>query len=124
MLWLIGVYMYVYTDMEYISWACSWLSNFLLQLAKTYGSVFKVYFGAKKIIVLAGYKTVKEALVNYADEFGQREINNTFKFAEDHGKKCFHYIYIMFGSITIKAICHFVFELKLQSLYISHVYNI
>ncbi|KAK3552276.1 hypothetical protein QTP86_007494 [Hemibagrus guttatus] len=55
------------------------------KLAKTYGSVFKVYFGTKKVIVLAGYKTVKQALVNYAEEFGEREINHTFKFADEHG---------------------------------------
>ncbi|XP_027131669.1 cytochrome P450 2K1-like, partial [Larimichthys crocea] len=31
-----------------------------------------IYLGPKKVVVLAGYKTVKEALVNYADEFGDR----------------------------------------------------
>ncbi|XP_036446004.1 cytochrome P450 2K1-like [Colossoma macropomum] len=58
----------------------------LCELAKTYGSVFKVYFGPKKVVVLAGYKTVKQALVNYAEEFGEREIARTFKnFSEEHG---------------------------------------
>ncbi|XP_040920996.1 cytochrome P450 2K1-like isoform X1 [Toxotes jaculatrix] len=47
--------------------------NTLLDLSKKYGSVFTVYFGHKKVVVLAGYKTVKEALVNYADAFGERE---------------------------------------------------
>ncbi|XP_044025011.1 cytochrome P450 2K1-like isoform X3 [Siniperca chuatsi] len=47
--------------------------NTLLELSKKYGSVFTVYFGPKKVVVLAGYKTVKEALVNYADEFGDRD---------------------------------------------------
>ncbi|XP_040920999.1 cytochrome P450 2K1-like [Toxotes jaculatrix] len=47
--------------------------NTLLKLSKKYGSVFTVYFGPKKVVVLAGYKTVKEALVNYADEFGERD---------------------------------------------------
>uniref|UniRef100_A0A673CGV3 Uncharacterized protein n=1 Tax=Sphaeramia orbicularis TaxID=375764 RepID=A0A673CGV3_9TELE len=42
-------------------------------LQKKYGSVFTIYMGPKKMVVLAGYKTVKEALVNYADEFGERE---------------------------------------------------
>ncbi|KAJ3584522.1 hypothetical protein NHX12_015017 [Muraenolepis orangiensis] len=37
-----------------------------LQLSKKYGSVFTVYFGPKKVLVLAGYKTVKQALVNHA----------------------------------------------------------
>ncbi|XP_044025015.1 cytochrome P450 2K1-like isoform X2 [Siniperca chuatsi] len=47
--------------------------NTLLELSKKYGSVFTVYFGPKKVVVLAGYKTVKEALVNYAEEFGDRD---------------------------------------------------
>ncbi|XP_040921000.1 cytochrome P450 2K1-like [Toxotes jaculatrix] len=38
--------------------------NTLLKLSKKYGSVFTVYFGTQKVVVLAGYKTVKEALHN------------------------------------------------------------
>ncbi|XP_028996278.1 cytochrome P450 2K1-like [Betta splendens] len=45
----------------------------LLMLSKKYGSVFTVYMGPKKVVVLAGYKTLKEALVNHADEFGERD---------------------------------------------------
>ncbi|XP_023253269.1 cytochrome P450 2K4-like [Seriola lalandi dorsalis] len=45
----------------------------LLKFSKKYGSVFTVYLGPKKVVVLAGYKTVKEALVNYAEEFGDRD---------------------------------------------------
>ncbi|XP_045898262.1 cytochrome P450 2K1-like, partial [Micropterus dolomieu] len=45
----------------------------LLELSKKYGSVFTVYLGPKKVVVLAGYKTVKEALVNHAEEFGDRD---------------------------------------------------
>ncbi|XP_042246078.1 cytochrome P450 2K1-like [Thunnus maccoyii] len=45
----------------------------LLKLSKKYGSVFTVYLGPKKVVVLAGCKTVKEALVNHADEFGERD---------------------------------------------------
>ncbi|KAI3364590.1 hypothetical protein L3Q82_011375 [Scortum barcoo] len=48
--------------------------NTLMTLSKKYGSVFTVYFGYQKVVVLAGYKTVKEALVNYADEFGERDM--------------------------------------------------
>ncbi|XP_038582469.1 cytochrome P450 2K1-like isoform X2 [Micropterus salmoides] len=47
--------------------------NTLLELSKKYGSVFTVYLGPKKVVVLAGYKTVKEALVNHAEEFGDRD---------------------------------------------------
>ncbi|XP_033503983.2 cytochrome P450 2K1-like isoform X3 [Epinephelus lanceolatus] len=49
------------------------LYNALLKLSKNYGSVFTIYLGPKKVVVLAGYKTVKEALVDYADEFGERD---------------------------------------------------
>ncbi|XP_062266921.1 cytochrome P450 2K1-like isoform X2 [Platichthys flesus] len=45
----------------------------LLMLSKEYGSVFTVYLGRQKVVVLAGYKTVKEALVNHAEEFGERD---------------------------------------------------
>ncbi|KAM3603484.1 uncharacterized protein V6R79_023301 [Siganus canaliculatus] len=45
----------------------------LCELSKKYGSVFTFYLGPKKIVVLAGYKTVKEALVNHADVFGERD---------------------------------------------------
>uniref|UniRef100_UPI0037E83669 cytochrome P450 2K1-like n=1 Tax=Semicossyphus pulcher TaxID=241346 RepID=UPI0037E83669 len=44
----------------------------LCELSKKYGSVFTVYLGTKKVVVLAGYKTVKEALVGHAEEFGER----------------------------------------------------
>ncbi|XP_041831592.1 cytochrome P450 2K1-like [Melanotaenia boesemani] len=45
----------------------------LLQFSKKYGSVFSVYIGSQKVVVLAGYKTVKEALVKYKEEFGERD---------------------------------------------------
>ncbi|XP_040204255.1 cytochrome P450 2K6-like [Rana temporaria] len=43
-----------------------------LELAKKYGPVFSVQLGTSKIVVLAGYEVVKDALVNYAEEFGGR----------------------------------------------------
>uniref|UniRef100_A0A3Q3IJC6 Cytochrome P450 2K1-like n=1 Tax=Monopterus albus TaxID=43700 RepID=A0A3Q3IJC6_MONAL len=48
--------------------------NTLLKFSKKYGSVFTVYLGPKKVVILAGYKTVKEALVNHAEEFGERDV--------------------------------------------------
>ncbi|KAM4632522.1 cytochrome P450 2K4-like [Discoglossus pictus] len=42
------------------------------RLSEKYGDVFTVQFGPKKIVVLAGYKTAKEALVNQGDDFGKR----------------------------------------------------
>ncbi|XP_070779250.1 cytochrome P450 2K1-like [Enoplosus armatus] len=50
----------------------------LCELSKKYGSVFTVYFGPDKVVVLAGYRTVKEALVNYGEEFGDRHIAPVF----------------------------------------------
>lgn len=50
------------------------LCKFVSQLSKKYGSVFTVHFGPKKVVVLAGYKTVKQALVNQAETFGEKDI--------------------------------------------------
>ncbi|NP_001316427.1 cytochrome P450 2AC1 [Gallus gallus] len=41
----------------------------MLQLSETYGPVFTVQMGMRKVVVLSGYDTVKEALVNHADAF-------------------------------------------------------
>uniref|UniRef100_A0A8C5MSI0 Cytochrome P450 n=1 Tax=Leptobrachium leishanense TaxID=445787 RepID=A0A8C5MSI0_9ANUR len=43
-----------------------------LKLSKIYGPVFSVQMGMKKVVILAGYETVKDALVNHAEEFGER----------------------------------------------------
>ncbi|NXV72320.1 CP2K1 protein, partial [Atlantisia rogersi] len=43
-----------------------------LQLSKIYGPVFSVQMGLRKIVVISGYETVKEALVNQADAFAER----------------------------------------------------
>ncbi|XP_031168506.1 cytochrome P450 2K1-like [Sander lucioperca] len=50
----------------------------LVDLSKKYGPVFTVYLGLKKVVVLAGYRTVKQALVNHAEEFGDREVTPIF----------------------------------------------
>ncbi|XP_058266470.1 cytochrome P450 2K1-like [Hemibagrus wyckioides] len=58
----------------------------LWEMSKKYGSVFTVYFGPKKVVVLAGYQTVKQALVNNAEEFGNRDISPIFsEFSKGHG---------------------------------------
>ncbi|NXA13396.1 CP2K1 protein, partial [Sapayoa aenigma] len=43
-----------------------------LQLSKEYGPVFSVQMGQTKVVVISGYETVKEALVNQADAFAER----------------------------------------------------
>lgn len=61
-------------------------------MSKKYGSIFTVYLGPKKVVVLAGYETVKQALVNYAVEFGSRDALPIFAdISKGHGKSqhCF-----------------------------------
>ncbi|KAM3930530.1 cytochrome P450 2K1-like [Leptodactylus fuscus] len=43
-----------------------------LELSKEYGPVFTVHIGSQKMVLLCGYETVKDALVNYAEEFSER----------------------------------------------------
>ncbi|XP_028252411.1 cytochrome P450 2K4-like [Parambassis ranga] len=58
----------------------------LMEFSKKYGSVFTVYFGPKKVVVLAGYKTVKEALVTRDADFGERDPTQIMQeFNEGHG---------------------------------------
>ncbi|XP_067419915.1 cytochrome P450 2K6-like [Emydura macquarii macquarii] len=55
----------------------------MLELSKKYGPVFSIQMGCQKMVVLSGYKMVKEALVNQADAFAERAkvpmFENTFK---------------------------------------------
>lgn len=44
----------------------------LFQLAEEYGPVFTLHFGFQKVVVLTGYEVVREALVNYTEEFVDR----------------------------------------------------
>ncbi|NXX42527.1 CP2K6 protein, partial [Tricholaema leucomelas] len=43
-----------------------------IQLAEVYGPVFSVQMGQRTVVVISGYETVKEALVNQADAFSER----------------------------------------------------
>ncbi|XP_005732871.1 cytochrome P450 2K1-like [Pundamilia nyererei] len=66
--------------------------NTLLELSKKYGSVFTVYLGTKKVVVLSGYKTVKEALVDYDDVFGDRNpLEIMRELSQGHGMKSDYY---------------------------------
>ncbi|XP_066526606.1 cytochrome P450 2K4-like isoform X5 [Hoplias malabaricus] len=59
----------------------------LCSMSKKYGPIFTVYLGPKKMVVLAGYETVKQALVHRAEEFEDRDINPMFSdFNQGHGK--------------------------------------
>lgn len=75
-----------------------------IQLSKKYGSVFTVYFGTNKVVVLAGYKTVKEALVSCAEEFGDRDISPIFyDINQGHGM-IFLYQICYYAEIANKAV--------------------
>ncbi|XP_060086973.1 cytochrome P450 2K6-like [Heteronotia binoei] len=56
----------------------------LLKFSKQYGPIFSIQMGFQKMVVLTGYKTVKEALVNQADAFADRPITPLFE-DFDHG---------------------------------------
>ncbi|XP_077782675.1 cytochrome P450 2K1-like [Podarcis muralis] len=51
----------------------------MLKLSKQYGPVFSIQMGPQKAVVLTGYETVKEALVNQADAFADRPIVPLFQ---------------------------------------------
>ncbi|KAG8445789.1 hypothetical protein GDO86_010539 [Hymenochirus boettgeri] len=53
--------------------------NTLLELSKKYGAVFTIHLGTQKVVVLCGYETVKDALVNFAEEFSERPVIPIFK---------------------------------------------
>lgn len=58
----------------------------MFQLSKKYGPVFTVYLGPQKVVVLAGFKAVKEALVTNAEVFGERSAPLIAKiFAHNNG---------------------------------------
>ncbi|KAG7461061.1 hypothetical protein MATL_G00205960 [Megalops atlanticus] len=44
----------------------------LMELNEKYGSVFSIQMGLRKVVVLCGYETVKEALISQADQFAER----------------------------------------------------
>ncbi|XP_018426076.1 PREDICTED: cytochrome P450 2K1-like [Nanorana parkeri] len=56
------------------------------ELAEKYGSVYSLQIGPQKIVVLNGHETVKEALVNYAEEFAGRPPVPVFvDISKEHG---------------------------------------
>ncbi|KAM6379399.1 cytochrome P450 2W1-like [Pluvialis apricaria] len=44
----------------------------LMKLAEKYGPIFTLHFGFQKVVVLTGYEVVRDALVNYTEEFVDR----------------------------------------------------
>ncbi|XP_066451838.1 cytochrome P450 2K6-like [Eleutherodactylus coqui] len=57
-----------------------------VELSKTYGTVFGIQMGPAKMVILCGYDTVKDALINHGDKFVDRPKSNLFsKTTKDHG---------------------------------------
>ncbi|XP_040204205.1 cytochrome P450 2C31-like isoform X3 [Rana temporaria] len=57
------------------------------ELAEKYGSVFSLQLGTQKMVVLHGYETVKDALLNHAEEFSGRPHVPVFQdIAKEHGE--------------------------------------
>ncbi|XP_031202898.1 cytochrome P450 2K6-like [Mastomys coucha] len=44
----------------------------MLELSKKYGPIYSIQMGPRKVVVLSGYETVKDALVNHGNQFGER----------------------------------------------------
>ncbi|XP_073504149.1 cytochrome P450 2K1-like isoform X2 [Phyllobates terribilis] len=58
----------------------------LMQLSEKYGEIFTLQFGPKKMVILSGYKIIKEALVTRAEDFGERAIAPIFEITTNgHG---------------------------------------
>ncbi|XP_001364901.1 cytochrome P450 2E1 [Monodelphis domestica] len=55
------------------------------KLAKEYGPVFTVYVGSRRIVVLHGYKVVKEALLDLKNEFAGRADIPAFEAHQNSG---------------------------------------
>ncbi|XP_053577641.1 cytochrome P450 2G1 isoform X2 [Bombina bombina] len=54
------------------------MAKCVLELRKKYGDLFTVYFGSRPVVIVSGYKMVKEILVERGDEFLARGDMPTF----------------------------------------------
>ncbi|XP_063771215.1 cytochrome P450 2K6-like [Pseudophryne corroboree] len=52
--------------------------NTFIKLAEKYGPVFSVQLGSEKSVILCGYDTIKDALINHAEEFSERPESPVF----------------------------------------------
>lgn len=74
--------------------------NSFHQLRDRYGPVFTVYLGARRVVILCGQDTVKEALVDQAEEFSGRGEQATFDWLfKGYGKGCLSFPRIFLCSL-------------------------
>ncbi|ETE58753.1 Cytochrome protein, partial [Ophiophagus hannah] len=52
--------------------------DILKKLAKKYGNIYTLWLGNRSVVVLSGFKAVKEGLVGYGEEFGGRTLSAFF----------------------------------------------
>ncbi|XP_039192300.1 cytochrome P450 2J2-like [Crotalus tigris] len=52
--------------------------DILKQLAKKYGNIYTLWLGKQCIVVLSGFKAVKEGLIRYGEEFSDRTVSAFF----------------------------------------------
>lgn len=72
-------------ERQYVSVSSPLLPPF--QFAKEYGPIFTLHFGFQKAVVLTGYEAVKDALVNFTEEFVDRPPIPIFEeIQHGHGK--------------------------------------
>ncbi|XP_044129770.1 cytochrome P450 2G1-like isoform X1 [Bufo gargarizans] len=58
----------------------------LMEMGSRYGPVFTFYFGQRPVVVLSGYRAVKEALVDQAEDFsGRGRMPSVDKLFDGHG---------------------------------------
>lgn len=55
------------------------------QLAERYGPLFTLYLGSRRVVVVHGYKPVKEVLLDYKNEFSGRGENPGFQVHKNNG---------------------------------------
>ncbi|NXV79843.1 CP2C1 protein, partial [Atlantisia rogersi] len=56
------------------------------QLSSRYGPIFTIWLGLKPVVVLCGYKAMKDALLGHSEEFGGRpQIPLLVKLSKDYG---------------------------------------
>lgn len=78
--------------------------------------MFTVHFGPKKVVVLASHKTVKEALVGKAEEFGDRDVTPLFHdISQGHGT-CTH----LYAAVLTGEVGHLSFFLVFINVFVIH----
>ncbi|MEQ2169466.1 Cytochrome P450 1A1 [Goodea atripinnis] len=55
----------------------------LTEMSKRYGDVFQIQLGMRPVVILSGYKTVKQALTKQGDDFAGRPDLYSFSFVND-----------------------------------------